>query len=45
MSILMILKLLGFILWPVLFLLPYFYSDKENFKQRLKQILTSSKDK
>lgn len=42
MSVLIIVKLLGFILWPVLFLLPYLCLDKENFKKKLKKILKNN---
>lgn len=44
MSFLAILKLLGFILWPVLFLLPSFYFDRKNFKKRFKAMLKPPKD-
>ena len=39
MGFLAILKLLGFLLWPVLLLLPYFFASKEKFIKRFKETL------
>ncbi|MDQ7090459.1 MAG: hypothetical protein Q9M50_07415 [Methylococcales bacterium] len=44
MNFLIILKLFGFLLWPILLLLPYFVFDREHFKKRFKEIVSPTDD-
>jgi hypothetical protein len=40
-----VLKLLAFLVWPVLLLLLYYLSDKEGFKRRLNKMKRDGVDK
>ncbi len=39
MSFFTLLKIFSLVSWPALFMLPYYFSDKEKFKKRFKEIV------